>query len=112
MENLTFDQLPKAVTMLTEQVCELKRLILERSEHKAPQQLLTIQEAADFLNLAKPTVYAMVARNEVPYMKRSKRLYFSREDLLKYIKQGRKQTLEERTEAVNEELFKKKGGRK
>lgn len=75
-------------------------------------RLLTVREAADFLNLAVPTVYGMVSRNEVPFMKRSKRLYFSREDLLNYIKEGRRQTLSERKEAVYDSLAKRKGGRK
>ena len=48
---LTFDQLPKAVTMLTKEVSELKQLLLNKSEQQAttpPEQFLTIQEAAEF----------------------------------------------------------------
>lgn len=57
-----------------------------------PDQLLTIEQAAEFLNLTKPTIYSLVSRNEIPVMKRSKRLYFSRIELLNYLKQGRKKT--------------------
>ncbi len=56
------------------------------------EQLLTIQEAADFLNLTVPTIYGKVSKGELPVMKRSKRLYFSKIELLEYIKHGRKQT--------------------
>jgi excisionase family DNA binding protein len=57
-----------------------------------PDKLLTIQEAAEFLNLTVPTVYSKVSKNELPVMKRSKRLYFSRNELLDYLKAGRKNT--------------------
>jgi len=57
-----------------------------------PEQLLTIQEAAEFLSLAVPTIYSKVSKGELPVMKRSKRLYFSRTELLEYIKEGRKKS--------------------
>ena len=94
MENLTFDKLPEAVTMLTKEVSELKRLLIEKQEQPTtpPEQLLTIQEAAEFLSLAVPTMYSKVSKGELPVMKRSKRLYFSRIELLEYLKDGRKKS--------------------
>lgn len=60
-----------------------------------PDQLLTAQEAARFLNLAVPTIYSKVSRGELPVMKRSKRLYFSSTELMEYLKEGRKKTAAE-----------------
>ena len=57
-----------------------------------PEQLLTIQEAAEFLSLTVPTMYSKVSKGELPVMKRSKRLYFSRTELLEYLKAGRKKS--------------------
>jgi len=97
-EILTFDQLPKAVTMLTKEVSELKRLLIEKQEHthtQQPEQLLTVQEAAQFLNLTVPTIYSKVSKGELPFMKRSKRLYFSSTELLEYIKAGRNKSISE-----------------
>lgn len=95
METLTFDQLPQAVTMLTKEVSELKRLLIEKQEQPTtdqPEQFLTIQEAAEFLSLTVPTMYSKVSKGELPVMKRSKRLYFSRTELLEYLKGGRKKS--------------------
>jgi len=65
-------------------------------ESKAPtkqtEQLLTVQEAAKFLNLTVPTIYSKVSKGELPVMKRSKRLYFSSTELMEYIKEGRKKS--------------------
>ena len=106
MENtLTFDQLPQAVAMLTKEVSELKQLLLQKSDQQAtPQaeQLLTVKEAADFLNLSVPTVYSKVSRCELPVMKRGKKLHFSSTELMQYLKDGRKLTKSEiETEADN-----------
>ena len=63
------------------------------TEH--PEQLLTVQEAAKFLNLTVPTIYSKVSKRELPVMKRGKRLYFSSTELMDYIKEGRKKSNEE-----------------
>ena len=107
---LTFDQLPTAVTMLTKEISELKRLLIEKQEQtptEQPDQLLTIQQTAEFLSLAVPTIYSMVSRGEIPVMKRSKRLYFSRTELLEYLKGGRKKTIAEIEQEADTYLKKK-----
>ena len=57
-----------------------------------PEQLLTVQEAAQFLDLTVPTIYSKVSKGELPVMKRSKRLYFSNTELMEYLKEGRKKS--------------------
>lgn len=57
-----------------------------------PEELLTIQEAAQFLNLTVPTMYSKVSKGEISVMKKSKRLYFSSTDLMEYVKSGRKKS--------------------
>lgn len=103
--NLTFEQLPKAVTLLTKEISALKSFLLERSKQKTietPEQLLTVQQAAEFLNLSVPTIYSKVSKRELPVMKRGKRLYFSSTELMAYLKDGRKKSnaqIEEEAEA-------------
>jgi excisionase family DNA binding protein len=112
-ENLTFDQLPKAVTMLTKEVSELKRLFIEKQEQpttEQPEQLLTIQEAAEFLSLTVPTMYSKTSKGELPFMKRGKRLYFSRTELLDYLKEGRRKTNAEIEQEAKAYLLNNKKG--
>jgi excisionase family DNA binding protein len=108
---LTFEKLPEAVKMLTKEVSEMKRLLMDKQEQTTtdqPEQLLSIDEAAEFLRLAKPTLYSKVSRNEIPFMKRGKRLYFSRTELMDYLKGGRKKSQEEIREEVDSFLANKK----
>ena len=58
-------------------------------------ELLTVQDAAKFLSLTVPTVYGLISKGELPVMKRSKRCYFSKVELIDYVKQGRRKTLAE-----------------
>ncbi len=98
METITFEQLPLAVAELSNKLENIERLLLENRKQQSSEQsenFLTIQEAAELLNLSVPTIYSKVSRGELPVMKRSKRLYFSRSELLKYIKHGRRKTIDE-----------------
>ncbi|PRY90852.1 helix-turn-helix domain-containing protein [Mongoliibacter ruber] len=74
------------------------------------EQLLTIQEAAEFLSLTVPTIYSKVSKGELPVMKRSKRLYFSRIELLQYLKEGRKKSNAEIEQEAKAYLLNNKKG--
>lgn len=74
-----------------------------------PEQLLTIQETAEFLKLTVPTIYSKVSKGELPVMKRSKRLYFSHTELLEYLKGGRKKSNAEIEQEAHSYLMNKKG---
>ena len=66
-----------------------------KKDSDVQSELLTIKQAAEFLSLAVPTIYSKVSRGELPVMKREKRLYFSRQELIEYLKAGRKKTIKE-----------------
>ena len=74
----------------------------EKEKKPEPSDFLTIQQASEFLSLAVPTLYSKVSRGELPFMKRDKRLYFSKKELTELIKSGRHKTvLELESEAIN-----------
>lgn len=58
-------------------------------------QLLSIKQVAELLNLSVPTIYGLVSRSTIPVSKKGKRLYFSKQELLNWIKEGRKKTKDE-----------------
>lgn len=55
-------------------------------------KLFTIDEAANFLNLSKPTLYRLVSEKNIPHSKKGKRLYFSREKLTEWVESGEVRT--------------------
>ena len=94
--------------------CLLKELsnlkVLDQAEINKGD-ILTIQEASKLLSLSVPTLYTLIHKRKIPYMKREgqRRVYFSRQELIAYIREGRKETKKEiEDNAVN--LIKVKGG--
>lgn len=73
----------------------LDQLILKQNNITKDDELLTIEEASKFIHLAPPTIYAKVANSTIPYSKKGKRLYFSKKELISWVKKGRKKTNEE-----------------
>ena len=88
----------------------LKAVRNEQPTTDQPEQLLTIQEAAEFLSLTVPTMYSKVSKGELPVMKRSKRLYFSRTELVDYLKDGRKKSNAEIEQEAKAYLLNNKKG--
>lgn len=54
---------------------------------------LTVSEAARYLNLAKQTLYGFTSSRTIPFIKRAKRLLFTKSDLDAWLAQGKKQSL-------------------
>lgn len=94
---ITFENLPKAVSNLTQELSEIKRLLLAQNSPSSGSQdeLLTIQQAGELLSLSVPTLYGYVQRKEIPVSKRGKRLYFSKLELTEWVKNGRIRTTSE-----------------
>jgi excisionase family DNA binding protein len=102
MQNVVFTQLS---------IPELKELFRQElaayfsgnqlSEQPQTDQMLTIQEAGQLISLSVPTIYGLVSRSEIPVSKKGKRLYFSKLELIDWIKSGRKRTQAEAAGEAN-----------
>lgn len=101
--------MPQAVSKLHEKLNSIEQLLLDKHE-QAPQQdeLLSISQAAKFLNLSVPTLYSKVSRKEIPVNKQGKRLYFYKAELAEWIRAGRKKTAAELQQEATGYLAKRK----
>lgn len=93
MENVIFTQLSiPEIRQLFRQELETYFATQKQgnTNQPEPEQLLTVQQAAELLNLSVPTLYGYTQRAEIPVCKRGKRLYFSKQSLFEWIKDGRK----------------------
>ncbi len=68
---------------------------IEQPTNTAEVEILTVPEAAKFLRLSVPTIYGLIHKQAIPVMKQSRRCYFSKSELIEYLKKGRKCTLAE-----------------
>lgn len=86
--DITHNNLPAAIQYLITEVSELK-LLLKGSPHEPEDDFITVDQARELIKKAKPTIYAMIQRGELPFYRRGKRVLFLRSELLDYIKSGR-----------------------
>src|SRR5438067_1951799 len=109
--NNPFELIEARLSNIETLLLDLKHQPKER-ELPEVDELLTVPDTAKFLRLSVPTVYGLISKGELPVMKRSKRCYFSKVELINYLKQGRKKTLAETAAEADEYLInrKKKGG--
>jgi excisionase family DNA binding protein len=110
MENqFNFESLPRAISLLYDEVKQIKSLILESASSDTGDRLMTIQETAEFLHIKKQTLYSYVSKGIIPNHKRAGRLYFSKNDLIEWIKSGNKRSFNVEEEA-KKIITKRKGG--
>lgn len=93
METLSFDLLPKEVARIHSRLDSLEYSIQRLADGGIPPttgDLLTVEQAAELLHLSIQTIYGLLHRRELPSLKRGKRVYFKKEDLLQYLEDGRR----------------------
>jgi len=107
-----FETIDARLSNIENLLLDLKHTSKDTGNQPEADQLLNITQAAEFLNLSVATLYTKVHKTELPVCKRSHRLYFSKQDLMEYIKAGRKKTTTElAAEAEQYVNNKNKGGK-
>lgn len=104
---LSFDRLPEAVARLIDEVTQLRESIkrLGKSESPMPRPI-GIEEACAIVMKAKPTVYTLVQRGQIPCCKIGKKLYFYEEELLDWIAKGKKKSIAETKADIENQMLK------
>lgn len=104
MQNLVFTQLsiPEVRQIFRD---ELESFFAEKqsgSKQIETDEISGIDLAIELTGLAKPTIYGLVSERKIPHSKQGKRLYFSRRELIEWIKDGKRKTQTEiKIEAEN-----------
>lgn len=74
---------------------------LDSNKDFSQVEFLNAEEGAKFLKIEKRTLYNKVNLQQIASYKKNGRLYFSREELEDYIRNGKRKTLEEIQEEAN-----------
>ena len=95
--DISFENLPRAVAHLVSEIAEIKFLVERKEPPIIPVKRIPIDiaEACHIIGKAKPTVYTLVRKRLIPCYKNGKKLYFFEDELLEWISQGKKKTLQE-----------------
>jgi len=88
---LTFEQLPEVVLQLRDQLPRIEAMLGKLNSIPAAESpLLNLQQASRFLNLAESTIYSKVCRMQIPVIKKGKKLYFQKAELLAWLMEGKR----------------------
>ncbi len=77
---------------------ELENFFAEKrfaDEKSKSEEIGGIDLAIELTGLAKPTIYSLCSERRIPHSKQGKRLYFSSQELLEWIKNGKRKTQNE-----------------
>lgn len=92
MSTVTFDNLPVAVEELKQKVDKLLNrldsVMGNSSQAENNHVLLSLSEAAALLGKANSTIYCMTSEGRIPHHKTGNKLYFFKDELLKWIETG------------------------
>lgn len=113
-EPITLETLPKAFTLVRNDVSEIKRILLEKN-NESPAETDRWFDLTELCNYhpdkpTKPTVYGWVHTGLIPCHKGGKKLRFLKSEIDAWLKQGRKKTLVE-TAGDADAYLKRKGGK-
>jgi excisionase family DNA binding protein len=78
----------------------IKSCIIEGMSESIPtpqeeNKLLSINEAAKHLNLARQTLYGFTSNRAIPFIKKGKKLYFKKSDLNIWLEEGKKSSIQQ-----------------
>lgn len=89
MDNLVFTQLSvtEVRTMLRE---EVRNVLAEQATNSqgAKDEFLNISQLSDYINHSVPSIYGLVHRRKIPFIKRCKRLMFEKEKINQWLRGG------------------------
>jgi excisionase family DNA binding protein len=87
--NVLFEELIRSIS---EKVSEniIRTINVATTDDEPP--FIGITEAAALIHKAVPTVYGLVHKNKIPFIKNGKQLYFVKADILEWVKSGTQKT--------------------
>ncbi|MEI6880129.1 MAG: helix-turn-helix domain-containing protein [Bacteroidota bacterium] len=103
-----FDKIDERLNKIECLLLDIKQQPSRTEQTSDADELLTVKEAAKFLRLSAPTIYSLISKRDIPFQKRTKRVYFSKNDLLKYLREGRRKTNSEISSNAIDYLKKRK----
>lgn len=112
-DNITFNELPEAISQLMKDVNELKSLLQTVHDAKIePDRWFNIDQLCQYVpdKPAKQTVYGWVAHHTVPYHKKGKKLQFLKSEIDEWLKSDQRKTAAELHAEAIAYVNRKRGG--
>lgn len=73
----------------------------ESTKRNQTETILDINQAAEFIGIAKATLYGKCSAQLIPHFKKGKKLYFDKNEILTWLKSGKRKTIHDFHNEVN-----------
>lgn len=98
----------KEITQLIEGAVQKAILKNQNLSDDQNTSFMDVNKAAEFLGIAKATLYGKCSEKLIPYFKKGKKLYFDQKELIGWLKSGKRKTINDINERVNTHLLDRK----
>jgi excisionase family DNA binding protein len=88
MSDLVIGDIPVLFENMTKEIAFLKQELAAIKKAEIIEQPVDIKQAAEFLHVAKQTVYQWVCKRKIPFHKQGGVLLFYKSEINKWIRQG------------------------
>lgn len=82
-------------TLITDSVRKAFSEQNNNSQIESTTKLLSVEQACAYLNLAKQTLYGFTSKQEIPFLKKGKKLYFKQTELEAWINAGKHKSIDD-----------------
>lgn len=92
---ISFSELPKILLKVLSIVEETNRNVQALKPYENQRSPIGIEKACLITQKKKSTIYKLCNSGQIPCYKKGKRLYFYEDELLNWLKEGKRKTIEE-----------------
>ena len=85
--------------IIIERLDKIEKMLLEISVNNVSDsqvsnsvEIMTVDQLADYLSIARQTIYGKCSAREIPYFKTGKRVYFMKGEINEWLKAGKRET--------------------
>ena len=100
LENFIFDAVNRSF------IYNLKNFNLNQLPNKEEDKIGGIEVAMKILGLKKSTIYGLVSKRKIPFMRRNHKLFFSEKELIQWLEDSRQSTVAEIEEEAEKDIQK------
>lgn len=96
-----FEQISARLSVIEQLLIDIKHCPPEKNTQPV-RRSMSLEELCKEYGFAKQTVYRLTSRNEIPYCKQRKRLFFDRAEIENWILSNRRATTGEAAQQAND----------
>ena len=108
-EDISFNDIPRVIAQIYSKLERLEEIVLQanrtkQSNNENSRILMNTDEACEFLMMPKPTLYAKLENGSIPAIKQGKRYYLYKDELEKWLENGRRNPCAKSIEEIDQEI--------